>query len=124
MTCVFCVSMLAGGCAMLGGGEEKDGSASLPRKHDHVIMKNGDVIVGDVDLERVTIESEYLGKLSVPRQQVDVLEFRGGGKVKLRTKNGDVIRGTCPLKKITVLGSKLPGPPVIDVEHVRMIEFK
>ena len=79
------------GCAMTGGDDD-DGGAT-PKNVDSVHMANGDVLVGELDLPRISLQTEYLEEVVLERRHIEKLEILSTGKVKVVTRHGDILHG-------------------------------
>lgn len=123
----LCVVTFISGCAMMGGDDEKSGEAtsSVPRKRDSITMRNNDVITGSLDFETIELNTAYLPKLKLKRDDLDTIEFVGKtGKAKVRTKSGDILRGTLSIKKFKLVDTSLPKDPVFAQKDIKLIHCR
>ena len=123
----LCAVTFISGCAMLGGDDEKSGEAvsSVPRKRDSITMKNNDVITGSLDFDTIDLQTAYLPTLKLKRDDIDTIEFVGkDGKAKVRTKAGDVLRGTLSIKKFKLTDTSLPKDPILEQKNIKLIHCR
>ena len=123
----ICAVTFISGCAMLGGDDEKSGEAvsSVPRKRDSITMRNYDVITGSLGFDSIERKTAYLPSLKLKTDDIDTIEFVGkAGKAKVRTKAGDVLRGSLSIKKFKLLDTSLPQDPVFEQKDIKLIHCR
>ena len=127
MIIAMCIVTFISGCAMLGGDDEKSGEAvsSVPRKRDSITMRNYDVITGSLGFDWIELKTAYLPTLKLKTDDIDTIEFVGkAGKAKVRTKAGDVLRGSLSIKKFKLLDTSLPQDPVFEQKDIKLIHCR
>ena len=127
MIIAMCIVTFISGCAMLGGDDEKSGEAvsSVPRKRDSITMRNYDVITGSLGFDSIELKTAYLPTLKLKTDDIDTIEFVGkAGKAKVRTKAGDVLRGSLSIKKFKLLDTSLPQDPVFEQKDIKLIHCR
>lgn len=108
------------GCAMTGG--EEGGSSAVPKNVDSVHMKNGDVLVGELAVSEIQIQTEYLSKFTIEPRHVDTLEMMGDGKVRLETRHGDVLNGSFGISNVR-LRTKTGRDLVLPAAEISKVRF-
>jgi len=108
------------------GGEDDDSSVSnTPVDVDTITMRNGDVLTGTLDFDKITVKTSYLPEMSISKNDIDSIEFVGDSKlVKFRTKGGDVIRGEIAVSTFALTDSTLPEQPVVEKQDIRIIHCR
>lgn len=124
---LICALTFVTGCAMLGGDDEKSGDAvsSTPRKKDSVTMRNNDVLMGRLDFKTIDLKTSYLPTMTLRKDDIDTIEFYAKkDDVKVRTKSGDILRGTLSRKSFKLVDTSLPEEPVLQQQNIKMIHCR
>lgn len=117
----LCVGL--SGCAMTGGDDD-GGTGATARDVDTVQLRNGDILVGELTLEKdaVQIATDYLDRISLERRHLESLKVLANGSVKLQTRHGDVLHGSLG-KETLELRTKTGQDVALKLQTIQKITF-